>query len=1099
MSRAASALHRVAHLGGPIAWMARNPVAANLLMAVLVVGGLVVGSNVKQEVFPEFTLEWVSVRMAYPGASPEEVEEGIVLAVEEAVRGLDGVKKVIGSAREGMGSVWIELLLTADQDRVVADVKNAVDRIQSFPEDAERPVVAALTNRREVISVAIYGDIDEGVLKELAERFRDNVLTDKDITLAEVTGVRPTEISVEVPQSQLRTHGLTLDGIARAVSRTSVQIPAGSLKTAAGEVLLRTDEKRRTGRDFGEVSVVAGPNGSDITLADIARVEDGFSDVDQFSTFDGQPSAMVKVYRVGDQTPLAVAATVRERLATFESRLPAGVSIAVTQDWSEIYRDRMDLLLDNAAIGFALVLLILGLFLELKLAMWVTLGIPISFAGAIMLMPSMGVSVNMISLFAFIVTLGLVVDDAIVVGENVFEHRMRGLSWMDAAIEGAREVSIPVVFAILTTVAAFSPLFLVPGFAGKLFGVIPSIVVAVLLISLVESLFVLPAHLAHRAEGERRGLLRIGGFFVGALLLPLRPAFWLLDGARKVCSGSLAWWIANPYKVILAASLRWRYATLSVGLLSLLLCAGFIGGGHIDFAFMPKLESDVVIGKAVLPFGSSAARTALVQERMIAAAKATFEELGGEERYGRGIYSQLGTGIAGGGPVQMVSDEPGGHLTTVQVRLVEGGLRDFSASDFADRWRQAFGTSAGIDVLTFSGRMIGGAGAAIDVQLRHRDRRVLERAADEVAGQLASFAGVIDIDNGFAAGKPQLDLRLKPEARALGLSAVDLGRQTRASFFGSEAIRQMRGRDEVRTYVRLPREDRTSEHAIEELLVRTPAGIEVPLGLAAEVVRGRAATTITRTDGSRSVSVTADVAAGTNAGKVLAELTKTFLPALVERHAGLSYSFEGEQAAQADAMKSLGSGFAVALIVIFGLLAVPFRSYIQPLVVMAAIPFGILGAVLGHVLMGYELSVISMMGIVALSGVVVNDSLVLVVAANRFREDGHRPLQAIVLASMRRFRPILLTSLTTFFGLLPMIFETSVQARFLIPMAISLGYGVLFVTFIVLGMVPSLYLIVEDVRRLVGLGDHHIEDLVEDGDEPPPGDGEDTEPELAPA
>ena len=1090
---------------GPIPWMTRNAVAANLLMAVLVIGGLVMARGVKQEVFPEFTMEFVRIQVVYPGASPSEVEQGIVLAIEEAVRGVDGVKRVTSGASEGSGSVWVELQLGADQDRVTADVKNAVDRIQSFPDDAERPIVSQLSNRREVVSVAIYGDVSDRILKDLGETFRDRVLDSPNVTLAEISGVRATEISIEVPQDTLRTHGLTLEGIARTISQTAVQIPAGSVKTPGGDVLLRTDERRDLGREFEDIAVVSGPMGADVRLGDIATIVDGFADVDKYSLFDGKPAVVVNVMRVGDQTPLTVAASVLEARRAFDATLPAGVATAVTSDWSEAYRDRMQLLLDNAFIGFFLVLLVLALFLELRLALWVTLGIPISFAGAMILLPAAGVSINMISLFAFIVTLGLVVDDAIVVGENIFEHRARGRSWMEASIVGAQEVSQPVIFAVLTTIVAFLPMFLVPGFMGKLFGVIPSVVVSVLLISLVESLFVLPAHLSHEPGARRRGVIKVAAMFFGVLLLPLRPLLWLLEGLRRICSGALQWWIDNPYQVILTASLRWRYATVAVGFMSLLTCIGFIAGGHIDFSFMPRIESDRVTARALLPFGTAAARTADVQDRLIVAAKQAFADLGGEDEHSRGIYAQLGTGIPGGGPVSMTRDLAGGHLTSVQVRLVESGLREFSATQFADAWRAAFGEPLGLDVLTFNSSLAAGGGSAVDVQLRHRDIRVLERAAKEVAGELSSYTGVFDIDTGFSRGKPQIDLAVREDARSLGVSTQDLARQARSAFFGAEAVRQQRGRDEVRVYVRLPKSERVSEHDVEELLVRTPRGHEVPLGVAAHVERGYADTSISRTDGSRAINVTADVdQTKANANKVLASLRTEFLPVLVARHAGLSYSLEGENREQAEAMKNLGAGYVIAMIIIFALLAVPFGSYIQPIVVMVAIPFGILGAVIGHLLMGFELSVISMMGIVALSGVVVNDSLVLVVAANRFRADGEPTIDAIRLAAMRRFRPILLTSLTTFFGLLPMIFETSVQARFLIPMAVSLGYGVLFVTFIVLGLVPSLYLIVEDGRHLMGLPDRYAreDDADLDGgplDGPAPADETLTDADLAPA
>ncbi|MGM0574237.1 MAG: efflux RND transporter permease subunit [Myxococcota bacterium] len=1075
---------------GVIAWMTRNTVAANLLMAVLVIGGLVVGRMVKQEVFPEFEMEWIQVQVVYPGASPEEVEEGIVLAIEEEVRGLDGVKRVVSSAAEGVGSVYVEVLLGEDVGQVLTDVRTAVDRITSFPEAAERPIVSQLTNRREVLSVAIHGDLEEGVLKELAERFRDRLLQDDAITQVELGSTRPVEISVEVPRQILRTYGLTLDGIAAKVRRTAVQVPGGTVKTPGGEVLLRTDEKRDLGGEFRDIPVVAGPDGTRVLLGDVATIVDGFQDVDRWATFDGERAILVQVFRVGDETPLTVAEAVKEHMHTFEQSLPEGVELGVTNDRSEMYRDRMNLLLRNAAIGLVLVLMVLGLFLELRLAFWVTLGIPISFAGALLFMPAQGVSLNMISLFAFIVTLGIVVDDAIVVGENIYEYRQKGLPFLHAAIEGARHVAVPVTFSILTTVVAFSPLLFVPGFMGKFFGVIPAIVITVLLISLVESLFILPAHLSHESRRPKRGLLRVAWMLVGALLLPLKPLLWLFDRSSKAFSRGLQWVIEHVYEPTMEFGLRQRYLTLSVGLATLLGVAGIIAGGRISFSFMPSIESDRIVATAMLPFGSPAERTERIQARLVDGIRAVMEEHGGEEVLSRGIYARMGQGMPSGGPLAQTREQPGGHLTSVQVRLVPADQRDLSSSGIVDLWREEVGEIPGVEVLSFRANIGPNVGAPVDIQLSHRDVDTLHEAADDLAERLDTYAGVYDVDPGYSEGKPQLDLTLKPTARALGLTAADLASQVRSAFFGAEALRQQRGRDEVKVYVRLPESQRRSEHDIEALLIRTPDGGEIPLGVAAEVERDRAPTVISRSDGRRVVSVTSEVDEEITTGtEVTGSVVDEVMPGLLDRYPGLSYGFEGEQKERQEALGSLKLGFLLAMVVIYALLAIPFRSYTQPFVVMAAVPFGVVGAVIGHLIMGFGLSVVSMMGIVALAGVVVNDSLVLVHAANEFRhEDGMAPLEAVKAAGARRFRPILLTSLTTFFGLMPMILETSVQARFLIPMAVSLGFGILFATFIILGLVPAFYLIVEDVRRALGLRSGGVDRDGGDRPEPEPDD-----------
>ena len=1052
---------------GALAWMAQNAVAANLLMMVLIVGGVVVGLQVKQEVFPEFAMSYVVASVAYPGASPAEVEQGIVLAIEEAVRGVEGVKRIQSSAGEGMASVLVELLVEADPDKALADVKSAVDRIVSFPQDAERPVVSLLVTRHEVVTLAIHGDLGEEVLRAVAEDVRDELLTSDDVTYIELSGVRPVEVAIEVPQANLRRYGLTLEQLAREVGRSSVELPAGGVKTPAGEVLLRTDERRLRGQEFRDIAVLSTATGAEVKLGDIATIRDGFAETDEASTFDGQPAVLLEVYRVGDETPVQVARAVKAKLVELEARLPETVSVSLVSDWSEIFEQRMDLLMRNAMYGLALVMFILGLLLEPRLAFWVTMGIPISFAGSLLFMPAQDATINMLTMFAFIVTLGMVVDDAIIVGENIHHARQRGMSPMRAAIRGVREVAMPVTFSVLTTVAAFMPLYFVSGIAGKFYRQIPAVVVAVMLVSLVESFFVLPAHLGHLKRA------RPGGWYERLL----RP--------QRSVGRALEWFIERVYQPQLRFALSWRYLTMGTASALMAVTIGFVASGRIAFTFMPKIESDRITATAVLPYGSAVEDTKALQARLLAGVHQVIEESGGE-RISRGVQARVG------GTLGREARAGGGHLTSVQLRLVPSDERDISARAFADRWREVVGPVPGVESLTFKFTTGPGAGSDLDIQLSHADLGVLEEASAELAERLGSFAGVYDIDDGFQLGKPQIDLRLTPAGRSLGLTAQDLARQVRSAFYGAQALRQQRRRDEMRVLVRLPLAERRSEYDIEELLIRTPAGGEIPLLEAASVERARAYTQIGRADGRRVLHVTASIdQATTSVDKLLAALqapheglppalTAAYpglakiltallaprdgpLKALVAAHPGLGYSFEGDTRERAESMRSLGVGFLIALLVIYALLAIPFRSYAQPVAVMGAIPFGLTGAVLGHLLMGFELSLISMMGVVALSGVVVNDSLVLVHAANGFRATGLPPIEAIVQAGMRRFRPILLTSLTTFFGLAPMIFETSVQARFLIPMAISLGYGVLFATFVTLLIVPASVMILADM------------------------------------
>lgn len=1030
---------------GPIAWMAGNSVAANLFMVVLVLGGLMVIPTVKQEVFPEFELDIISIAVPYPGASPSEVEQGILLAAEEAVRGLDGIKKVTASAKEGIGTVVVELMTGTNANKALQDVKNAIDRITSFPEDAERPLVQLLTNRREVISLIIYGDLDEGTLRHLGEKAREDILQQDGITTVDLLGVRPLEISIEVPLDTLRRYGLTLADVAAAVQRGAIEIPAGGVDTDGGEVLLRTAERRDYGRQFRDIPVVSRPDGTMVRLDDMATIIDGFRDTDRAAFYNGKPAVRISVARIGDQKPIEIAKTVKTYRDQLSQSLPAGVKVATWVDASEIYRDRINLLNRNAGLGLLLVLFILGAFLELRLAFWVTLGIPISVLGSFLLFPAFDVSINMISLFAFIVTLGIVVDDAVVVGENIFEMRQRGMSSLDAAITGAKQIAVPVTFSILTNIVAFSPMLFVPGLSGKFFRVIPIIAISVFLISLLESLFILPAHLAHQSRKKHRH----------------RFAEVVANGQKRFAS-ALSHVIENAYRPSLRIALEFRYLTVAVGLALLIFMIGLVVSGRIQFTFMPSLDADEIQANATLTFGAPIEDTRAVADLLVETAMEVMTENGGMD-ISRGILTDLGVQ-----PVQDGADLSGSHRAMVSVYLVPSDQRPITATQFANLWRQKLGTLAGLESLTFKYSTGPAPGKPIDIQLAHDNLDLLERAASDLAGILRSYAGVTDIDDGYSRGKPQLDFTIRPEASAFGITAADLGNQLRNAFYGNRAFRQQRGREEIWVMVRLPEDERRSEYHVKRMLLRTPSGGEIPIEEAAEITRNRSYTEINRGDGRRVIDVTADVNPRiANANKVLADLESTSLPSFRERYPGLRVSYEGEQREQRDMLSSLARNFVLAMMVIFALLAIPFRSYVQPLVVMTAIPFGVVGAILGHLVMGYELSIISMMGIVALSGIVVNDSLVLVHAANERRDaGGANPFVAITEAGMRRFRPILLTSLTTFFGLAPMIFETSVQARFLIPMAISLGFGVLFSTAIILVIVPSLYLIIEDLRAL---------------------------------
>lgn len=1040
---------------GVLAWMALNPVAANLMMVLLLLSGLLLLSRQKQEIFPEFELDFVRVHVTYPGAAPTEVERGIVLAVEEAVRGVDGIKTLRSTAAEGMGIINVELVRDAESDRALNDIKSALDRITSFPEAIERPVVSLFSVKMQVVNVAVHGEVPLKTLRQVAEQVRDDLIQDPAITTVELGSAKPYEISIEVPQHNLRKYGLTLGQIAKVVGESSIEVPGGSVRTTRGEVLLRAAERKQAGREYGDIIVREGADGTLLRLQDLAQIRDGFSEAEDEATYNGEPALIVGLYRVGQETPIAVAEAAKAYVAQREGSLPEGVSLSLWNDKSDFLRQRIDLLLNNAKLGLVLVLLILGVFLEPKLAFWVTAGIPISFIGAFVLLPFFGdVSINMISVFGFIVTLGMVVDDAIVVGEAAYLHRSQGKSLARSAIDGVREVARPVLFSITTTCIAFAPLIFVPGAYGKFFLQMPVVVILVLILSLFESLLILPAHLAHSPTLEAPTLtnriLRAFGFV------------WIYRKQQRFSAG-FERFVQRRYLPLLQLAAQRRMSTLLACISLFILAIALVAGGRVGTEFFPKIEQDFSGVEITLPFGTPVRTTREIQQRVISAANATFEDFGGSERYGRGILARIGRIGLQDEFSEDKNREGSAHLTEIVVGLVPAGERDFSVAEFTEKWRARLEQLAGIDTIRYRFTTDVGSGYPIDFRLAHAEMGTLRRASEELATRLQDFAGVRDISDGYREGKEQLEFRLKAEGRALGLKPSDLAHQVRAAFYGAEALRQQRGRDEMRVFVRLPREERESLQTLENLIIRTPTGGEVVLGEAAHLRRSRGYTEINRYNGRRVLNVTADLGGDVNATDIIASVERDIMPELLASYPGLSYELGGDQQAQAETSAGLGIGFAMALVGMFSLMAIAFRSYVQPLIVMAAIPFGLVGAICGHLLLGYKLSMMSFFGIVALSGVVVNDSLIFITSINDYRAAGMGAASAVYKAGVRRFRPILLTSLTTFFGLAPMILETSVQARFLIPMALSLGFGVLFATFIILLLVPALYLLIEDV------------------------------------
>ena len=1052
---------------GPLAWFAANHVASNILMIFILISGALALLSVVIEVFPELETDVVTVSVPYRGASPAEAEEGVCVRVEEAIASIEGIKRIKSTAMENLGTVNIELEEDADNQEVLDDIKAAVDRIETFPVETEKPVVSEIDTRRRVITVVLFGEASEKTLKALAERVRDELTSLDEISQVEIAGVRNYEISIEVSEAALRGYGLSFDQVANAVAMSSLDLPGGAVKTQGGEILLRTKGQRYHGVEFEDIVVVTRPDGTKVYLDDVATVIDGFEDTDTATRFDGKPAALIQVFRVGSEGALEVAESTKRYLADLEPTLPKGVSADTWDDDSILLKQRIGLLLRNARLGLILVFACLTLFLNTRLAFWTTMGIPISFLGGFWLVPQFDVTINMISLFAFIVVLGIVVDDAIVVGENIFNYLEEGLKPLDAAIRGVRDMAVPVTFAIITTIAAFAPLLYVSGQMGKVMRQIPIVVIMVLLMSLVEALLILPAHLS----GKGTLFHRIMDPFLGPV-----------ERVQARVQSGLQWFIRGPYRKSLDLGLEWRYLTVAVAIVFLFLSVSLVAGGFLKFSMMPKVDSDNMTALLTMPQGTPVEQTAAVLERIEAAAVRVAAEHDGVQADGlpsvvRHISNTVGQHPTAGGHGPRATQQTGGdssHLGEINVELLGAEDRDVGSGVLLKRWRELVGEVPGAVSLTFHANMFS-AGDPVSVQLSHRDFDTLLRAVDRLKLIVAEYPGTRDVADSFLPGKKELKLSLTDEGRAAGLTLSGLARQVRAGFYGHEVQRIQRGRDDIRVMVRYPAGERRSRGDIDEMRIRMPNGSEVPFTTVASVEEGRGYAVINRIDRRRVVTVTADVEESVaNANEISADLRKNVLPGMAAEFPGLSFDFEGEQREQQESMSSLGRNFLVAQLAIFALLAIPFKSYAQPLIIMSAIPFGLVGAVFGHMLMGLNMTMLSLFGMVALTGVVVNDSLILIDLINRRRTEGASIDQAIRESGERRFRPIMLTTATTFLGLTPMIFETSMQAKFLIPMAVSLGYGILFATAITLILIPTLYRILEDLKALFGADEEEV-------------------------
>lgn len=1052
-------MHRI------IEWFTRNGVAANILMVALVASGIYSGLNkiVLQE-FPDYPSRTISVSVQYRGSTPTEIEESIVLRLEENLFDVEGVEEMDARASSSSGSVSLTISDNYDLNRALDEVKNRVDTIRTFPVEAERPRITLRNFEERVITVVIAGNLSEGDMKRLGETIRDELNGIEGISLTTLKAVRPYEIAIEVPEATLKEYGISFDTVVRAVRNHSVDLSAGSIKTDGGNILLRTSQQAYTQADFDEIPVVVTSDGTRITLADIAHVQDGFDETPIQSRFNGDRAIAVDVFRTGDQSAIDIGATVREFVEKKRMMLPAGISLSYWQDDSSRIKSRLDTLRTSAVMGYVLVLVILSLFLRPTLAFWVALGIPIAFSGAFFLLPIMGVSLNLITLFAFILVLGIVVDDAIVTGENVYQHMQRGADATTAAIKGTQEVAIPVIFGVLTTMVAFYPIAVMTGTRGNFFKQIPIVIIPVLFFSLVESKLILPAHLKHcvglgKKESSRNPFVKFQRFFA--------------DGLEKL--------IMKFYRPALEFCLKFRYGTVALFIALLIVFVGVIMGDHLPYSSFPRLARDRVQISLQMPAGTTFETTQKYIDRIEKETLAYRKEI--NEEHGVEIITDV-FATAGGNPFG--SGRPGtsgsagiqevGEVVVEMLPPEDTGVQ-IGSRDITLALRDRVGPIPEAETFSFS--FARGGGGAMSVQLEGPSIDDLKAVSLELQKELLGYEGLYDIADSFERSTEELELELKPAASNLGVTAQQLASQVRQAFFGSEAQKIQRGRDDINVMVRYPKEERRSLASLRTMMIRTQNGTEVPFEEVAQVVPGRALPSIRRVNRNRIIRVEADADTETvDVDAIEYDIINNVLPPMIAKYPGMSVSLEGRAREQANNNKELVKGVYLVLAAIYVLLAIPFRSYTQPFIVMAAIPFGIIGALFGHFIMNFLLidvlgrpqsptsvvSMLSLLGMMALSGVIVNDSLVMVDFINRQIKRGLSVLEAVRLAGVRRFRPILLTSLTTFFGLLPLMFDPSSQSAFLIPMAVSLGWGIAFGTGITLLLVPTITLIFEDIR-----------------------------------
>lgn len=1029
---------------GIVAWFAGNHAAANILMMLFIVGGLLSLSKMRTETFPAIDPRIITVTVPYPGATPYEIADSITNRVEESLLGIDGVKRIASTASESIGLVQVELQDFADADTIYNEVETAVNGLSDFPPaNAERPIIKKIKLTPNVLTLALHGDVSEETLKYWAETIENDLKALPGIALTSVRGIRDYQISIEVPEASLREFGLTLQDISRAIQSFSTDTPAGTIEANQGEISLRIQSRKYTGKEFETIPITTLPDGSILQLQDIGTVIDGLEDTNLISLFNGKPAAFIDVKRSESEDTLEIAGIAKNYLDQVE--LPKGLQLSLQKDETVNLNDRINLMLRNGILGFMLVFLVLLLFLDLKLAFWVSVAVPTSFLGGLMIIHFMGFSINMISLFALIVVLGIVVDDAIVTGESIFESQEQNPNDPNATLNGVKHVIAPVTVGVTTTMAAFAPLALSTGTLGQIIGFIPIVVIPILFISLIEAYFILPAHLSN----------------------PNRWNKGVVASIREKFNVGLRYFSDTILGPSTAFFIQWRYVTLAAFIGFAIITAAMLSSGTVRFIFFPNVEADEVSITVTMPTGTPFATTrdTILQIQDEATAYRQQVSNSGDDPF-KSITVSIGATSRPSGPGSAGGSSSGSHVGEVKIQLVPSDFRAVSSKDVENNIRQRISHLPGIEELKFSSSLVGDD-PDIEIELSHPDNDTLNLIADDLKASLTSIKGTTEVADSFKEGRTEYVFELTREGLAVGLTPQDLGQQLRAAFFGIEAQRFQRGQSELIVYVRYPKHERESLDALNQTRIRLANGTEVPLSSVAHIKQQNGYSVINTVNGRRVVSITSDINNDiTTPTEVMEILNTDILPALKQKYTGLSYSFEGQSREQAEDLSSLGQNMLIALIIIYVLLGGQLRSYIQPIIIMTAIPFGVVGAIWGHFLFGADLTFISMFGIVALTGVVVNDSVVLMDYMNTHNHTSNKLYDSCIAAVKRRFRPILLTTLTTSLGLLPMLLETSMQAKFLIPMVISLATGIIFSTIVVLTLVPVLIMIINDIKIL---------------------------------